>query len=262
MLQLSAAGVGAGALAIAGSHVPDLINQLADDDVDLSGFDEAFVLDRDTGLYTRSHPKTVGAVERVVDLRGLNRPPSSGLDDHDHHHELETPDWLSESIDRYSRLFEEKPAYEAKIFLGAEPKRSLIPGGTKEGEAWQFGVWPLSVSGGTHYGYVSGCIHRNVNHADFRVTQYGSNVMYVGIHIASWYSNGQQCFGIYESRTGWSHCQCVPKIDFWAMAHSVNAGIQAALPWYLDNLSWAITATAVVLVVAALTAIPAVPPPP
>ncbi len=261
MLQLSAAGFGAGTFALASSHVPDVLNHFLDEGVDFSGFDEAYVLNRDTGLYTRSQPSEVGGLKEEVDLSGLNRPPAIGFEQ-PHHQESDQPSWITDSIERYTKIFTDNPGYDAKIFLGAQPKSDFLPGGTSESEAWQFGVWPLSVSGGTHYGTVRGCINRDVNHADFRVTEYGKNVVYVGIHIASWYEPGRQCFGIWESRTNWNYCVCVPKIDFWSMAHAVNSGVQAGLPWYLDGLSWPITATAVVLVIAALTAIPAVPPPP
>lgn len=257
-LRTAGAGAVAAGAAFVGPHLPDLGNHFWNtDEIDLSGLDAAYILDPTTGLYTISHPKNKSAALKGVDLKQVVLERSA-----DEQKELPVPADLEEAVAYYTQAFSADPHYQAQILVGPNRRVGRIDGGTEEAGAWGFPIGPVYVSGGTNYGHVGGCIKRTTHYAAFRVTQNGGSAVYVDIHVASWYSGGQQCFGIYESRSGWCYARCVPKIDVNALLSPLASGVAAALPWWLDYLSWPVAYAAAGLVLGVLIAIPVVPPPP
>ncbi|MFA6537121.1 MAG: hypothetical protein WCT18_01845 [Patescibacteria group bacterium] len=101
-----------------------------------------------------------------------------------------------------------------------------------------FTTYYITVS--AHYGYVSGCIKKNVNHVNFIINQAGGSLV-MDLHIAAWTTNGKLCMGIYNSKNGWCISFCSPS------SAQISSGIKSAA------IAVGISASAAAIVAAALT---------
>ncbi len=103
---------------------------------------------------------------------------------------------------------------------------------------WYKTVSGYTLSGGSGYGYVSGCIKRTGNYYALRLRS--STSLLFDVHFAAYTSGGRLCVGIYESVYGYINwCSCTPTysdISDAIYAVAIAAGLSSAVAYVISSV--------------------------
>ncbi len=219
VLKVAGASVLAGT-AFAGPHVPDAINSLIGDKVDLSQFDLAYVPGAQRGQFIVANPQDASFGVYALEAIGSEGVPAVAM-----------PEAARAAIDYYRQRLAADPAYQPQIFVGQATGVAMMPGGTARVGAWHQPFGNVVLSGSAGWGYVSGdCISSNAHYAAFRATEYGRNNVYFDVHVATFEKKGRRCYGVYESKSKFCRSVCPPTIDFWAVVETIASAMSQRTP--------------------------------
>jgi len=103
---------------------------------------------------------------------------------------------------------------------------------------WTYQVSGYTLSGGTNYGYVGGCLKRNGSYYAVRLNSGSSQVF--DMHMVAYTSGGRLCVGFYESVRGWCWTDCTPTYSDVVSALvtvAVSVGLSYGTAYIIANIA-------------------------